>query len=85
MSPGQIGFEAYKESIGGIAFEGTPIPDWNKLHINIQTAWEANAEAILSMNKHDNRIRRETIESNAIKRERKKLVEEKVKIKAKIK
>jgi len=48
-SPGQIAFEAYNESKGGLTYDGKPIPPWDTLHGDkaaVQLAWEAAAQAV---------------------------------------
>lgn len=42
----QIAFEAYKEAVQGVAYDGTPIPEWQDLKPTIQAAWQAAAEEI---------------------------------------
>ncbi len=44
---GQIAFEAYVESLGGIDSEGKLFPNWKDLSSSIKTAWEEAADAVL--------------------------------------
>lgn len=34
-------YEAYASSVGGRAFDGSPLPDWDNVSQPIRTAWEA--------------------------------------------
>lgn len=46
---GQIAFEAYNESKGGLTYDGKPIPPWDELSgdkLAVQRAWEVAAEAV---------------------------------------
>ena len=48
-TPGQIAFEAYNESKGGLTYDGKPIPPWHELsgdRAAVHRAWEAAAIAI---------------------------------------
>ena len=49
-SPGQIGFEAYNESKGGLTYDGKPIPPWASLEgatgEAVKQAWESAAIAV---------------------------------------
>lgn len=52
-SYGQIAFEAYNESKGGLTYDGKPIPPWDTLAGSdvgeaVQRAWEAAAAAVLA-------------------------------------
>jgi NTP pyrophosphatase (non-canonical NTP hydrolase) len=44
-STGQIAFEAYNESKGGLTWDGKPIPPWEAIGEAVQTAWQAAADA----------------------------------------
>lgn len=49
-SPGQIAFEAYNESKGGLTYDGKPIPPWDELSGDkaaVHRAWEAAANALV--------------------------------------
>ena len=51
-SDGQVAFEAYNESKGGLTYDGKPIPPWDTLSGNavgesVQRAWEPAAPAVL--------------------------------------
>ena len=43
---GQIAFDAYNESRGGVNFQGNKTPDWPDLPEGIRDAWEVAAEAV---------------------------------------
>ena len=48
-SLGQVAFEAYCTAVGGLTFDGKPIPGWNELHgdrLKVQGGWEAAAQAV---------------------------------------
>lgn len=50
-TPGQIAFEAYNESKGGLTYDGKPIPPWDELSGDkaaVHRAWEAAADALLT-------------------------------------
>jgi hypothetical protein len=47
-SYGQIAFEAYNESRGGVNYQGLQTPPWPELTEGIRVAWEKAAEAIRS-------------------------------------
>jgi len=36
---GQMTFEAYGRAVGGVNFQGEPIPSWDELPEKIQLAW----------------------------------------------
>lgn len=46
MTAGSIAFEAYRKAVQGVAYDGTPIPQWHELKRTIQLAWEAAAYAV---------------------------------------
>ena len=46
-SLGQVAFEAYKVRKGGVAFDGTPIPDWDQVSDEVKASWEAAAQAVI--------------------------------------
>lgn len=48
MTNGQIAFEAYNKSRGGLNFQGNKTPDWFDLPVEIRAAWEIAAGAVLS-------------------------------------
>jgi len=52
-TPGQIAFEAYNASKGGITWDGKPIPGWdtltNEAGIAVRAGWEAAARAVLAL------------------------------------
>lgn len=54
MTAGSIAFEAYREAVEGVAYDGTPIPQWHELKRPIQLAWEAAAYAVRT---HDMAVR----------------------------
>jgi hypothetical protein len=44
---GQIAFGAYVDSVGGIAVNGDPVPEWAALPVPLRTAWtEAGKAAV---------------------------------------
>ncbi len=45
--PGQIAFEAYNESRGGVNFQGEKTPPWEELPTGIHNAWCAAATAVI--------------------------------------
>ncbi|MDP2060422.1 MAG: hypothetical protein Q8J97_11835 [Flavobacteriaceae bacterium] len=48
MSLGEVGYKKYKESVGGIAWNGNKMKEYDELPQNIKTAWEDSANAIRS-------------------------------------
>lgn len=46
-SLGQIAFEAYADSKGGVTWDGKPIPPWEETGKDVQAAWEAAALAVV--------------------------------------
>jgi hypothetical protein len=44
-SVGQKNFEAYKEAVGGVAYDNTPIPNWADLKPTIKAGWEKGGQA----------------------------------------
>jgi len=46
-SPGQVAFEAYNESKGGLTWDGKPIPPWNEVGDPVRDGWEASANAVI--------------------------------------
>ena len=57
MTAGIIAFEAYRKAVEGVAYDGTPIPQWHELKRPIQLAWEAAAYAVRT---HDMAVRDRT-------------------------
>lgn len=51
-SPGQIAFEAYNESKGGLTYDGKPIPPWSALEgatgDAVRLGWEVAAKAVIA-------------------------------------
>lgn len=49
-TPGQIAFEAYNESKGGLTYDGKPIPPWSSLEGQtgdaVKLGWEKAAQAV---------------------------------------
>jgi hypothetical protein len=45
-SLGQIAFDAYNESRGGVNFQGQKTPPWGELPEGIRVAWEVAAQAV---------------------------------------
>ena len=45
-SLGQLAWEAYAKSVGGLTFDGKPLPTWLELGDRQRLGWEAAAEAI---------------------------------------
>lgn len=46
---GRMAFEAYREAVGGLTFDGKPIPGWDDLHgdrAKVQAGWEAAADKV---------------------------------------
>lgn len=50
-SLGQIAFEAYGDSVGWEAYDGTAIPEWKVVRPHIKRAWEAAAKAAVRAQK----------------------------------
>jgi len=52
-SPGQVAFEAYNTSKGGLTYDGKPIPPWSALEGEtgeaVKRAWEDAAQAVLRL------------------------------------
>lgn len=50
MTIGQVAYEAYCNKTGWKSLAtGADLPRWDKLHIEIQHAWEAAAEALMQV------------------------------------
>lgn len=45
-SSGQIAFEAYNASRGGVTHDGRPTPPWEELGDGVREGWEAAARAV---------------------------------------
>ena len=43
---GQIAYEAYVESCGGLSVRGEPLPSWADQYPGIRTHWDAAAQAV---------------------------------------
>jgi hypothetical protein len=43
---GQIAFEAYNESKGGLTYDGKPIPPWSEVGDAVRLGWNVAAEAV---------------------------------------
>lgn len=43
---GQIAFEAYGKSTGGLTWDKKPIPAWDELPDHVRQAWMAAADAV---------------------------------------
>lgn len=52
QSFGQVGYQAYIASTGGLNYQGLPCPEWAKLPASIHLAWGAAATAIRSEHEH---------------------------------
>lgn len=44
-SIGRVAFEAYKETVEGITYDGKIIPDWDNPTDEVRQGWEAAGEA----------------------------------------
>ena len=44
----QIAFEAYRDAVGGVAYDGTPIPQWGELRDNIKNGWLVAGLAVVN-------------------------------------
>lgn len=44
---GQVGYEAYAESTGGLTWDLRPMPKWEEITEKIRKAWNAAALAIV--------------------------------------
>lgn len=44
---GQVAFEAYKEAVEGVAYDGTAIPEWKEVADHIKLAWQIAAMAVI--------------------------------------
>ncbi len=42
---GQIAFEAYNDSVGGVTWDGKPIPAWGEVTDKVRAGWTAAAKA----------------------------------------
>lgn len=49
MKEAEQAFEAYRTEVGGLAYDGTVIPEWHDLRPHIKAGWEAAAKAIFTM------------------------------------
>lgn len=50
-SDAQIAFEAYREYRGGIAFDGSEIPQWHEVNEEVRAGWEHALSAVANKNK----------------------------------
>jgi hypothetical protein len=46
MDMAKAAYDAYKESVGGTAFNGDQLPEFSGLNLKITTAWLAAARAV---------------------------------------
>lgn len=44
---GKTAFEAYRASVGGVAYDKTAIPEWEALRQSVRDGWEAAGAAVL--------------------------------------
>jgi len=49
MKEAKRAFEAYRTEVGGLAYDGTVIPEWQDLRPHIKAGWEAAAKASFTM------------------------------------
>lgn len=47
INTGKISFEAYSKSVGGVSYDGKPIPRWDELTSPVRNAWTAGGNAVL--------------------------------------
>jgi hypothetical protein len=50
---GQVAFEAYNESRGGLTHDGKPTPPWESLGDGVRSGWEAAAIAVNERMAHE--------------------------------
>lgn len=43
---GEVAFNAYREAVGGKAYDGTPIPEWTEISEAVQQAWKEAGFAV---------------------------------------
>lgn len=51
MNPAELGktnFDAYKDCVGGTAYDGKPIPEWEDVDPKIRMAWVQGALAVIN-------------------------------------
>lgn len=46
-SDGQIAWEAYAKAVGGLTYDGKPLPTWDELGDRQKEGWEKAAAAVL--------------------------------------
>lgn len=46
MTPGQAGYNAYREDAGGVSVHGEPLPVWADTDPAIRAHWEAAASGV---------------------------------------
>jgi len=46
-SIGQIAFEAYREAVGKVAYDGTLIPEWEEVADKVRIGWAMAAQAVI--------------------------------------
>lgn len=44
---GEVAFAAYRASVGGVTYDGKPIPQWAELSPTIRLAWDVAANAVV--------------------------------------
>lgn len=44
---GEVAFTAYRASVGGVTYDGKPIPQWAELSPPIRLAWDVAANAVV--------------------------------------
>lgn len=47
QSLGEVAFTAYRQSVGGVTYDGKPIPTWAELSTTIRLAWDVAAQAVV--------------------------------------
>jgi hypothetical protein len=48
-TPGQVNYEAYRLATAGRSLiTGDELPDWDRLPEDVQTAWQAGADAVIA-------------------------------------
>lgn len=50
----QLNFEAYAAAVGGITYDGKPIPKWDDLTQTVRDGWAAGAAAVIESYDPDN-------------------------------
>lgn len=50
---GRVAFNAYREAVEGVTYDGQIIPQWDNLTDEVRAGWEAAADAVVDFQERD--------------------------------